>query len=87
MILDFEMDAIFAAGNANVGEGAIGMAMNVGETFLHDAENGGLEFGGQPSDVGRNIQKDLDVAALRKSFDISPESGGKAEVVQQRRVK
>ena len=62
------------------------MAMDVGETFLHDSKDRGLALRREPSQVGIQLQIDVDLAPFPKSFDVPAHGGGKACLVKQRRV-
>jgi hypothetical protein len=46
------------------------MAMDVSETFLHDAKDGSLGFRREPPQVCIQIQIDGDLASFRKSFHV-----------------
>src|SRR5205807_6800372 len=62
------------------------MAMNVRQTFLDNTENGRFQVGRQAPKITRNFQVYFDLAALRESFQVQPQSGGKSDFIQERRM-
>src|SRR5580693_3722574 len=61
--------------------------MDVGEAFLHDAEYRGFEIARETAEIGGQIEVDPNTAAFGKSFEIEAQGGGKANFIQQRRMK
>lgn len=62
------------------------MAVNVGEAFLHDAENRGLRFSWQAPEILGEVEIDSDFAAQRETIHIPAKSRGESRLVEQRRV-
>src|SRR6266851_4341768 len=62
------------------------MAMNVRQTFLDNPENGRFQIARQASESTRNFQVHFDLAALRESFQVQPQSRGKSDFIQERRM-
>lgn len=69
---------------ANLGKRTSGMPVNVGEAFLHHAENRGFRFPWQTPEIFREIQVDLDLAAQREAIHIPAQGGGEPRFVEQR---
>ena len=66
--------------------GLPGMAMHVGQRFLHDAEDGGFTFAGQAAQVRGRFQFHRNVAAFGKFFDEPAQRGVQTHFVEQRRM-
>ena len=64
--------------------GAAGIAMDVGEAFLHDAEQRHLDFGGETAEIGEMLTFELDAAALLKTFGVPADGGAETGFVEQR---
>lgn len=84
---DFEADAVGFANQANGGPGAAGMAMHVGQTFLHDAEEDQFVFGGKGTNGFGDVEVDLNFAAFGKTGDVPLEGGAEVAGFQRRRMK
>ena len=72
--------------DANDCGGAIGVAMDVGEAFLHDAEQSDFGFRGKAHQVRGDIHGDADSGAGFKPLRVPMEGGTEAEFIEQRRV-
>jgi len=65
---------------------ASGMAMNIGQTFLHHAKHVISRVVWQSSQIPGNFKFHLDPAALREPFCIPPQSRRQPGLVEQRRM-
>src|SRR5208337_4952609 len=65
---------------------AAGMALNVGEALLNDAEQGDFDGLRQAAEVLRKDEFGFDAATFAEAADIFLESGDKAELIEQRRM-
>jgi len=83
---DFEADAVGFANQANGGPGAAGMAMHVGQTFLHDAEEDQFVFGGKGTNGFGDVEGDLNFAAFGKTGDVPLEGGAEVAGFQRQRM-
>src|SRR5258708_161534 len=60
------------------------MAMNVGQTFLHNAKEGNFQVTRQATEILGQLQIDIDLAALAESVDIPLQSRFQADLIEQR---
>ena len=60
--------------------------MDVREAFLHNPENGGLQFLRESLKTIWNFQSYFDFATLFKSFQEQAETRGKTNLIQKRRM-
>ena len=81
---DFQGDLGILLAQANLGVGAAGVTLDVGETFLNDAEEGDLHGLGKAFEGSEGEQLSFDTAALAETVDVFLESGEQAEVVEKR---
>ena len=65
------------------GRGA-GVAADVAEAFLHDAEQRQLDFVGRSFEIGRRVERDVNAAALREALGVFADGGGQPQFIQQR---
>ena len=80
---DFEDDNGAFLAKANLGGGAAGMALDIGETFLNDAEQGEFDRLGQAAEFGKQIKLRIDRTALRETVSVFAERGDEAQIVEQ----
>src|SRR3984957_7008484 len=85
-VAHFQADFAGGASDADAGARAAGMAVHVGERFLHDAEDGGFAFAGEAAEVRRQLDFDRNVAALGKFFDEPAQRRLQTHFVEQRRM-
>ena len=64
-----------------------GMTMDIGQTFLNDAENGEFYVVWQPGEIIRDFQIDVDLAALRKSIHVPAQRRDQTGDFEKGRVK
>ncbi len=83
---DFEADAGALANQANGGPGTAGMAMNIGQTFLHDAKEDQFVFGGKGAGGFGDVEVDGNFAAFGKTGDVPLEGGAEIAGFQRRRM-
>ena len=62
------------------------MAMNVGEAFLDNAEQGQLTVAIQTLDRGRKIERYLNPTPFGEPFDVVRKCGLKANIIEQGRI-
>src|SRR5208283_937200 len=62
------------------------MTMNVGEAFLQNPEHGGLDFIRETGNGFRNVQRNVDAAALREPFHIPANRRGQTGFIEQGRM-
>src|ERR1700692_4156855 len=60
--------------------------MHVRQSFLHDSKHCNLSLAGKPSEVGWNLQGDMNICAFRKLLRIPLNSGGKPRFIEGRRM-
>src|SRR5215831_6929421 len=65
---------------------AAGMAVDVGEAFLHEAVNDEFGIGGEPAEIFGDAQRNIEIAALDKALHVPSERFGQAIFVEKRRV-
>src|SRR5690349_19332341 len=70
LVFHGDADGVFFAIHPNQRRLASGVTMNVGEAFLHQAEYDEFHLGGEPSEIVRNLQINLQTAALRQALHI-----------------
>jgi len=70
LVRDFNKNLTAAMTNANLGYRTPRMPMNIRKAFLHHPKKRRLQFTGQTSEMIREVQINLDFAALSKSVDI-----------------
>ncbi len=83
---DFEGEVGFLLAETDLGGGTAGMALNVGETFLDDAEESDFEGLRETLEIGASDELRVDAAALTEALDVFLESGEKAKIVEQGRM-
>ena len=86
VINDFEGHFFSVRIHADDRGGAIGVAMNIGKAFLHNAEEGDFGFGRQAQQIRGNVHGDTDSGAAFKTLRVPMKRGGQAEFVKQGRV-
>jgi len=82
--LQGDLGRIFA--ETDGGGAAAGMALNVGEAFLNDAEEGDFDGLRQAAEVFGKDKFGFNAAALAETADIFLESGNQAKFIEQRRM-
>jgi hypothetical protein len=83
---DFEDDDGGPAAEENFGGRASGMALDVAEAFLNDAEESGLEGLRKAGKIGEEIELGVDAAAFAEAEDVFLESRDEAEFVKEGRM-
>ena len=83
---DFESDGGVFLKQANPGGRATGMALNVGEAFLDDAEQGGFDRLGQAGELRAELEASVDAAAFAEPLEVFVERGDETEIIEKRRV-
>ena len=86
VILNLQRDGGDFASQADHRRLGVGMAMNIGQTFLDDAKEGHFHIAGQSSKVVGNVQVDFQSAALRQSGHEPADGFGQTAFVEQRRM-
>src|ERR1700722_2893168 len=81
---DFEGDALRIFAEDDLGALAAGVALDVGEAFLGDAEERGFGNLGKAPKTGEEFEGSFDAVAFAEPVDVFLERGGEAEVVEQR---
>jgi hypothetical protein len=71
------VDSVFFALDSNQRNLASRVTMNVGQTFLHQAEYDEFHFGWEASQVLGNLQINFKTAALRKTLYVFRVSGAR----------
>jgi hypothetical protein len=61
-----------------------GMGMDVRQALLHHAESNQFQFAGQTAEISRNVELDLQAAALGKTLCVPIERRRKTAFFQQR---
>ena len=84
---DGEDDEIVSTEDLNVHRAGLGMAMHVGKRFLENAKQSQLDLLGKALDNFRQMQIDLNAAALRKAFGVPASSRMETEFIEKRRMK
>jgi len=84
MVDDFEGDLGILLAQANLGGGAAGVALDVGETFLNDAEERDFHGLGKAFEGSEGKQLSFNAAALAEAVDVFLEGGEQAKVVEKR---
>src|SRR5216684_5964919 len=84
---DFKSDALRVFAEDDMGALAAGMTLDVGETFLSDAEERGFGDLREAAKAGEKFERGFDAAAFAETVDVFLQGGDKAEVVEQRRMK
>ena len=69
-ILHHEDDAVTVARHSNRGTLASAVAVNVGQTLLHEPEHYQFHFAGKTLEVRRNIECDFKAAAFGETLNI-----------------
>ena|SRR5882757_2713307 len=85
-IRNFEGDAIGIFAQCDLGALAAGMALDVGETFLGDAKEGGFGHLRKAAKTGEEFEGSFDAAALAETVDVFLKGGDEAKVIEQWRV-
>src|SRR5450755_4866070 len=83
-VFNLYADSVFFALNSNQRGLASGVAMNVGQAFLHQAEYDDFHFGWESSEIIGNLQINLKTAALRKTLHVPVQRGRNTGFIQQR---
>lgn len=81
---DFENDLRVFLMQANLRGGAAGMALNVGEALLDDAEEGEFDGLREAVEIGEDAKVSADAAALAEAVGVLLEGRDEAEVVEER---
>ena len=63
-----------------------GVFVHVGEAFLDNAEDGGLEILREARQVARNLEVRGDFAALREALDVNRQGRLETGLIEQRRM-
>src|SRR6266852_3881321 len=84
---DFKSDALRVFPEDDLGALAAGMTLDVGETFLSDAEECGFGDLRETAKASQKLKRGFDAAAFAETVDVFLEGGDEAEVVEQRRMK
>ena len=79
---DLKNDLIFPFLQSDRSRAAAGMTTNVGQTLLHDAKQSGLDFGGQPPDLCKGDEVNVDAAAFAEAFDVPLQGGDQPGLIQ-----
>jgi hypothetical protein len=85
-IADFDEEAGAVESDMDVRGLAAGVAVNIGQTFLDDAEDGEFQVVGQAVEFGDG-KINLNRGALLQTLDIPSQSGAEAEFIEQRGMK
>ena len=83
---DFESDLGGFLTETDLGGGAAGMALNVGEALLNDAEQSDLEGLREAVELREKEELGIDAAALAEALGVFLEGGNEAKVVKERRM-
>jgi len=81
---DFESEAGVQLREANLSGSAAGMALNVGETFLNDAEESDFERLRETLEINLSNELRVNATAFAETVDVFLEGGDEAEVVEKR---
>ncbi len=81
---DLQGDLGILLAQADLGGGAAGVTLDVGETLLNDAEEGDLHGLGKAFEGSEGKQLGFNAAALAEAVDVFLESGEQAEVIEKR---
>src|SRR5690242_7176306 len=65
---------------------ATGVALDVGERLLSNAEKAHFQFGGKTAECIGQVEVYADTAALRETRGVPAQRGGQSELIEQRRV-
>jgi hypothetical protein len=87
VILHFDGRGMSAALDANGGGGGAGVAVDVGERFLHDAENREFQLFFETAEFVGDMDADGNAAAFGEEFRVGSDRAGQAGFFQQRRMK
>lgn len=85
-VLNLDDDAAIFFTNRYLRGIAFGMTMNIRETFLHQPENGNFHLVGHARELRRNLEANVDLAALREAIHVPANGRGKAGRIEQRWV-
>jgi len=83
---NLENDGVYIFAERDVCLFAPGVALDVGKTFLGDAEEGGFDHLREAAIAWRKFKRDFDAAALTKAVDVFLEGGDQTKVVEQGRM-
>ena len=87
LVGDFQQNAVLIAAEGNRGGKAIGMAMDVAQALLKNAEDTGFDFRGEPLERDGTIEEDVDAAAGAEFLQIVVEGDGQSSLIKQGRMK
>src|SRR5260370_25114441 len=86
LVFHFHADATVGMRDKNSGHGTSGVAMDVGQTLLHDAKDGRFQVAGQAAKILGHLQVDVDLAALGKAPYVPREGRGQPAFVAHSRM-
>ena len=86
MVDYFENEERALLGEMDFGGGAAGMALDVGETFLNDAEESNFERLRQALELGIGNELGLNPAAFAEAVGVLLEGGDETKIVEERRM-
>jgi hypothetical protein len=86
LVFNLNVDGVFFALNPNLRSLAPRVTMNVGQAFLHKAEYNEFHLGWESPEIVRNLQINLQTAALRKTLHVPTQRGRYTSFIQQRWV-
>src|ERR1700731_273697 len=81
LVFHFHADVAVGMRDKDSGRGTSRMPMDIGETLLHDAKDGGFQVAGQAAKIFGHFQIDIDLAAFGKSPYVPGEGRGKTCLV------
>jgi hypothetical protein len=73
--------------DSDISFGTVRVTMDVGQGFLKGAEESDFHIAMEPTDIGRQIEMDVNPASLGESFDEPASCGGETGLVEQGRMK
>ena len=79
---DFQSDACGVVAKSYSSELASGMALNIGEALLGDAEKGGFDNLRKAPKPAWQFQSDVDIAAFAETVDIFFEGRDQTEIIE-----
>lgn len=83
---DFEGDKRIFLTETDFGSGAAGVALDIGETFLDNAEEGQFDGLRETVELGEEEELRVDGAALAEALGVFLQGGDETEIVEERRV-
>ena len=85
-VADTQGDAAVGTRDLDLGAIGLGVAVNVGEGFLNDAEQSDLDRAGEAAEVVGEIHLNVHTAASSKALDVPLDGGRESGFVEQGRV-